>query len=99
MGPGGQENDVDGNNKSVAARLGECVNIRQQLQMLGALLNDDNSARISTAMNAYVRDASAPGESVDIVLDKGSLSRPTETVLKIQLSSKAHHKSGITLVQ
>ena len=83
--------------KSIAARLSECANIRSQLQAIGAFTCANNARIVSEAMNRFVRSESAPGETfqLDIAEDdrKGYKVR-----VSVQLSRRSHVQSGVVLL-
>lgn len=76
--------------KTVDKRVKECVNIRKQVTMLGAMLDETSSQKISDAMNSFIKDGL--GQNVVIrVNDKNSL--------HMKLVAKENIQSGVTLIK
>jgi hypothetical protein len=71
-------------------RLEEAMNIRQQLQRMGALTDPQTAATVKRNLNAFVSDE-PQGSSFRISLSENS------SFIRVILSVKDHMQSGLTV--
>ena len=74
--------------KSESDRIAECVQIRQQLQQLGALIHDRNRKRLAEATNTFVRGGT--GMQFRLPVENG-------VAAIVTLRAREDTQSGITL--